>query len=229
MRKIYSLDQKHIDFPDPQHAQRDGLIAFGGDLSPKRLLSAYSQGIFPWYNPGEPILWWSPDPRFILFPQKLHISKSLSKSIRKENYQITMDKDFSSVIQECAALRIENNTGTWITNNMMQAYIKLYEMGFAHSVEIWMDDALAGGLYGISLGRMFSGESMFHRKTNASKIALAALVDFARSYQFDFIDCQVQTGHLKSLGAENIPRTHFLELLNKSLKKQHLQGRWVYG
>jgi len=228
MRRLYSLDQKFFGFPDPNHAERDGLIAFGGDLSPKRILSAYSQGIFPWYSPGEPILWWSPDPRFVLFPHKLHISKSLSKMMRKSNYTVTMDQAFTSVIQECANVREENGCGTWITNNMIQAYSKLYEMGFAHSVETWMDGKLAGGLYGISLGRMFSGESMFYRKSNASKIALVALVAFARSYQFDFIDCQVGTTHLKSLGAENVPRNIFLQLLNKTLEHEHLQGRWIF-
>jgi len=228
MRSLYSLNQDKIGFPDPNLAESDGLIAFGGDLSPKRILSAYSQGIFPWYSPGEPILWWSPDPRFVLFPHKLHISKSLSKLIQKETYQVTMDQAFSSVIRECASVREENNTGTWITSNMIQAYIRLYEMGFAHSVEVWMDGTLAGGLYGISLGRMFSGESMFFRKSNASKIALVALVNFVHSYQFDFIDCQVYTTHLKSLGAENIPRNEFLQLLHTTLKNQHLQGRWVY-
>jgi leucyl/phenylalanyl-tRNA--protein transferase len=228
MRRLYSLDQNYCGFPDPNHAQRDGLIAFGGDLSPKRILSAYSEGIFPWYSPGEPILWWSPDPRFVLFPQKFHISKSLSKTIRKANYIITMDQAFESVIQECAKIRIENGCGTWITNKMIQAYSKLYEMGYAHSVETWMDDQLAGGLYGLSLGRMFAGESMFFRKNNASKIAMVALVSFARSYNFDFIDCQLKTTHLKSLGAENIPRNVFLQLLKKTLEHDHLQGRWIY-
>lgn len=228
MRRIYSLDQKYYGFPDPNHAKRDGLIAFGGDLSPKRLLSAYSQGIFPWYSPGEPILWWSPDPRFLLFPHKFHISKSLSKAIRKMNFTITMDQAFEQVIQECANIRKENDSGTWITSNMIRAYSELFDMGFAHSIETWIDGELAGGLYGISLGRMFSGESMFFRKSNASKVALFALVAFARSYQFDFIDCQVYTSHLKSFGAENIPRNIFLQLLTKTLKHENLQGRWIY-
>jgi len=228
MRKLYSLDQKTFGFPDPNYAERDGLIAFGGDLTPKRILSAYSQGIFPWYSPGEPILWWSPDPRFVLFPQKFHISKSLSKTIRKGNYKITMDQAFESVINECANIRNETGCGTWITNEMTQAYIKLFEMGYAHSVETWMDDQLAGGLYGVSLGRMFAGESMFFRKTNASKIAMVALVSFSRSFNFDFIDCQFKTTHLKSLGAENIPRELFLQLLKKSLRHDHLRGRWVF-
>ena len=228
MRRLYALDQKYYGFPDPNQAERDGLIAFGGDLCPERILSAYSQGIFPWYSPGDPILWWSPDPRFILFPQKFHISKSLSKIIRKSNYTITMDQAFKSVLQECAVIREESGCGTWITSNMIRAYSKLYEMGFAHSVETWMDGQLAGGLYGISLGRMFAGESMFFRKSNASKLALVALVSFARSYKFDFIDCQVDTSHLKTFGAENIPRNKFLQLLNKTLRHKHLQGRWTY-
>jgi leucyl/phenylalanyl-tRNA--protein transferase len=229
MRKLYSLDQKYCGFPNPNHAEKDGLIAFGGDLSPERILSAYSQGIFPWYSPGEPILWWSPDPRFVLFPLKFHISKSLSKVIQKSNYKVTMDQAFVSVIQECANIRIEKGCGTWITNKMIRAYCTLHEMGFAHSVETWMDGQLIGGLYGISLGRMFSGESMFFRKSNASKIALVALIAFARSYEFDFIDCQVATTHLKTFGAENIPRASFLQLLNKSLKHDHLQGRWLFA
>jgi len=228
MRSLYSLDQKYYGFPDPNHAEKDGLIAFGGDLNPQRVLSAYSQGIFPWYSPGEPILWWSPDPRFILFPNKFHIPKSLSKTIRKTDFTITMDQAFVTVIHECADIRNKNGCGTWITSKMIQAYSKLYEMGFAHSVETWMDGELVGGLYGISLGRMFAGESMFFRKSNASKIALVALVTFVRSYQFDFIDCQMHTSHLKNFGAENIPRNDFLRLLSNSLKHDHLQGRWVY-
>ncbi|ETR73461.1 MAG: Leucyl/phenylalanyl-tRNA--protein transferase [Candidatus Magnetoglobus multicellularis str. Araruama] len=228
MRKVYSLDQNIFGFPDPNHAERDGLIAFGGDLSPERLLAAYSQGIFPWYSSGEPILWWSPDPRLILYPHKFHISKSLTKTIRKNNYQVTMDQAFDLVVSECANVRKDRGSETWITDEMMKAYHKLFEMGFAHSVETWMDNRLAGGLYGVSLGRMFFGESMFYRKANGSKIALVALVAFARAYEFDLIDCQMDTSHLRSLGAENIPRRDFLQLLEKTLKQDHLQGRWSF-
>jgi len=228
MRKLYSLDTINCEFPNPCDAARDGLIAFGGDLSPRRLISAYSQGIFPWYSPGEPILWWSPDPRLILFPHKLNVSKSLRKRIRKKNFHVTMDCAFESVIQECANIRVENGTGTWITEEMIQAYMELYDLGFAHSVETWFDNELAGGLYGVSLGHAFFGESMFFRKTDASKIAMVALTAFVKTFDFDFIDCQLSTSHLVSMGAEDISRGAFLELLGQSLQHESLRGRWVF-
>jgi len=228
MRRIYSLDKENLGFPDPHYAETDGLIAFGGDLSPERLLSAYSQGIFPWYSPGDPILWWSPDPRLVLFPEKLHISKSLKKEIRKKKYFITMDQAFNDVIHECAQIRKQNGEETWITEAMTQAYMKLHQLGFAHSVETWLDNSLVGGLYGISLGRSFFGESMFSKKSNTSKIALVALVQFLKYFDFDIIDCQVSTNHLISMGAENIPRYSFLKLLDKSLMHKTLCGRWKY-
>lgn len=227
MRRIYSLDSKHCGFPDPNDAEHDGLIAFGGDLTPKRLIAAYSQGIFPWYSPGDPILWWSPDPRLVLIPHKLHISKSLKKMIKKKHFQVTMDQAFSSVISECADIRIQNDEETWLSNEMKHAYTKLFHLGFAHSVEAWIGDQLAGGLYGISLGRTFFGESMFSKYSNASKFALVGLTIFVRHFHFDMIDCQVPTNHLISMGAEKIPRKNFLKMLNKSLLHKSLRGRWT--
>ncbi|KPA18346.1 Leucyl/phenylalanyl-tRNA--protein transferase [Candidatus Magnetomorum sp. HK-1] len=228
MRRIYSLDMQNCGFPDPNDAERDGLIAFGGDLSPNRLLSAYSQGIFPWYSPGDPILWWSPDPRLVIFPKKLHISKSLKKEMRKKKYRVTIDQAFSSVITECAKIRLQNGEETWITEPMKQAYLQLHLLGFAHSVETWIDDKLIGGLYGVSIGRSFFGESMFSKKSNASKIALVALVKFLQAYDFDILDCQVSTDHLINMGAENISRDLFLKLLDKSLTHNTLCGRWNF-
>ncbi|MBF0449271.1 MAG: leucyl/phenylalanyl-tRNA--protein transferase [Candidatus Magnetomorum sp.] len=229
MRRIYSLDKQNCGFPDPNYAENDGLIAFGGDLSPKRLVSAYSQGIFPWFSPGDPILWWSPDPRLVLFPQKIHISKSLQKMIRKKYFQVTMDQAFTSVISECADIRTQKGEETWLTNEMKQAYIELYYLGIAHSVETWVDHQLVGGLYGVSLGRSFFGESMFSRYSNASKTALVALSAFVQSHQFDMIDCQVSSDHLISMGAETISRKKFLTLLDESLQHKTLCGRWIFG
>jgi len=228
MRRIYSLDIQSIGFPDPNDAEHDGLIAFGGDLTPKRLISAYSQGIFPWFSPGDPILWWSPDPRLVLFPSKIHVSKSMKKIIKKNIFRVTMDQAFESVISECADIRIQNGEETWLTNEMKEAYTQLYHIGIAHSVEVWIDDALAGGLYGVSLGRTFFGESMFSKYSNASKVALLALSVFVNAYHFDMIDCQVPTNHLISMGAEKISRKHFLGMLHDSLQYKTLRGRWTF-
>ena len=222
---IYRLVDEII-FPDPNLAEEDGLLAVGGDLGSERLLQAYANGIFPWYSDGEPILWWSPDPRMILFPNKFKISKSLEQSIRNKNFKVYFDRDFKSVISNCAIVNRKENEGTWITNEMQNAYIKLHEAGFAHSVETYLDDRLVGGLYGISLGKAFFGESMFHKERDASKIALNALVSRIKEWGFHFIDVQQKTNHLKSLGAESIPRSKFLELLKEALKFPVVKGKW---
>ncbi len=204
-------------FPDPFYAlnEPNGLLAVGGDLSPVRLLNAYRQGIFPWYSDGQPILWWSPNPRAVLFPEKLKISRSLRKKLRQHPFRITLDCDFAAVIDACSEPRPRQD-GTWISEEMKQAYIRLHGIGFAHSVECWEGSELVGGLYGISMGKAFFGESMFSRRSDASKIAFAHLVEQLNLWQFRLIDCQVQSAHLTSLGAELIPREQFLDLLDES-------------
>lgn len=205
---VYRLSDE-LMFPHPSLADPSGLLAVGGDLSPERLLLAYAHGIFPWYSPEDPILWWSPDPRLILLPAELKISRSLRRTLKKKVFTVTLDGAFGEVIRACANARPQ----TWITGEMMEAYEKLHEMGFAHSVETYFEDRLVGGLYGISLGRAFCGESMFSLVSDASKVALVALADYLRRLDFQFIDCQVPTDHLKSLGAKEIPREKFLALL----------------
>jgi len=208
-------DSDPARFPDPSYAlqEPDGLLAVGGDLSPARLLNAYRQGIFPWYSEGQPILWWSPNPRAVLFPDAFKISRSLSKTLRKQLFHVTLDTTFSEVIDACSEPRPDQE-GTWITADMKQAYNQLHRVGFAHSVEVWEGDVLVGGLYGVSLGKVFFGESMFARRSDASKVGFAHLVEQLKVWGFGLIDCQVHTGHLSSLGAEDIPRETFLELLD---------------
>ena len=224
---VYLLSNELI-FPSPKLAAQEGLLAVGGDLSQERLLLAYRMGIFPWYSENEPIMWWSPDPRLILYPDHLNISKSLKKVINKGDFELSMDQDFEAVITACAESRTETNEGTWIVDEMIAAYCKLHESGLAHSVETWMDNQLAGGLYGVSIGRCFFGESMFTRISNASKVALVGLVNYLQSLDFDLIDCQVSTPHLVSLGAHEIPRARFLDELATALKAPTLKGRWSF-
>lgn len=214
----------HYKFPDPETSDKQGLLAVGGDLSPHRILQAYSQGIFPWYGSESPILWWSPDPRLILIPSELKLSDSLKKSLKKP-YRFTIDTAFHQVITACATCsdRISN---TWITNEMIDAYHSLHLMGYAHSFEIWVENNLIGGLYGISLGRVFFGESMFHTVTDASKIALYYLCKTMADWNFDFIDCQLPSTHLQSLGARIMARKEFLYLLRLSLEHPSKQGLW---
>lgn len=220
---IYRLD-KELIFPPPELADEDGILAVGGDLSPERLLLAYSNGIFPWFTEDEPIIWWSPDPRFILNPIDIKVSKSMGKLMRKNKYHITFDTCFRDVIIQCST---DRKGGTWITPDMIEAYCKLHELGFAHSVETWYEDQLVGGLYGISLGSAFFGESMFSLMDNASKIAIITLSKILSENEFLFIDCQVHTNHLESLGAKDVPRTEFLSLLEEALKYDTLRGKWT--
>jgi leucyl/phenylalanyl-tRNA---protein transferase len=207
-------DDPNIDFPDVELALKepDGLLAIGGDLSCSRLLSAYVNGIFPWYGPGQPILWWSPDPRLVLLPEALRISRSLRKTLRKPVFRVTLDEAFEAVIGHCAGPRA-NVSGTWITPEMTAAYLELHRQGYAHSVECWQGNRLVGGLYGVSIGRIFFGESMFAHRSDASKVALAHLVRQLRRWDFPLIDCQVYTRHLESLGAMPLPRKAFTRLL----------------
>jgi leucyl/phenylalanyl-tRNA--protein transferase len=203
----------------------DGLLAAGGCLSSQRIINAYKQGIFPWYSPGEPILWWSPNPRLVLFPENLYISHSLRKTIRKGTFSLTYDQSFAQVMQYCAAPR-EEDAGTWITEEMYQSYTQLYQQGIAHSVEAWFDDELVGGLYGIAIGQVFFGESMFHKKTNASKVAFCYLVQQLSEWGYRLIDCQVHTHHLSSLGAEEINRANFSSLIKQYCATQPDDKAW---
>jgi leucyl/phenylalanyl-tRNA--protein transferase len=202
-------------FPNLESAQEDppGLIAAGGDLSPQRLEAAYRRGIFPWYSDGQPILWWSPDPRMLLFPSEFHRSRSLAKRERHGGFELRFDSDFDAVVGACAAPRRSEGGGTWITDEMRAAYLELHRRGLAHSVEIWRRDQLVGGLYGVQLGACFFGESMFSRETDASKLALSALVRRCLATGIALVDCQMETGHLASLGARPVARAEFQSLL----------------
>ena len=222
---LFALNEQLI-FPDPNLSNEHGLLAVGGDLSIERLLLAYSNGIFPWYSKGEPVMWWSPDPRMILFPENFKVSKSLIQTIRNKNFEVRFDSDFEGVIENCSEVPRFEQDGTWITEDMKRAYIQLYKEGFAHSVEIYVDGTLAGGLYGISLGKVFFGESMFYNKRDASKIALYYLVEKLKEWKFDFIDAQIETKHLKSLGAELISREKYLNMLKNTLKYSTVKGKW---
>ncbi|MBN1665132.1 MAG: leucyl/phenylalanyl-tRNA--protein transferase [Deltaproteobacteria bacterium] len=222
---IYRLpDDDHI-FPPVELASRTGILAVGGDLSPQRILAAYRNGIFPWYSADEPIIWWSPDPRFVLFPDELNIAKTMKPVLKRNVFHITCDRNFADVIASCQKPRRKERE-TWITEDMREAYIKLHDMGYAHSVEAWHEDKLAGGLYGVSLGRCFFGESMFAAVSNASKTAFITLVNRLKELNFDLIDCQVYTAHLKSLGARHIPRHRFSALLEESLRHETICGNW---
>lgn len=207
-------------FPDPSLAENDGLLGIGGDLSPERLILAYESGIFPWFNEGYPLLWWSPDPRFVLFPVELKIRRSLAKLIRSQRFKITFDRAFSDVIWQCSRVPRAGQEGTWITNDMAKAYQKLHELGVAHSCEVWRGHQLVGGLYGVSLGPFFFGESMFHKESSASQVALVSLCE--RFKDAVLIDCQVETEHFKRMGARFIPRSHFLQLLREHISDESL-------
>ncbi|HKJ05919.1 MAG TPA: leucyl/phenylalanyl-tRNA--protein transferase [Flavobacteriaceae bacterium] len=205
---------KNLVFPPVEYASEDGVLAFGGDLSTERLVLAYHSGIFPWFNQGEPIVWYSPNPRMVLFPQKLKISKSMKQLIKKNKFLITFNQNFEEVIANCKSITRNNQpSGTWITNEMEQAYIKLHKKGIAKSVEVWLNNQLVGGLYGIDLGSVFCGESMFSKMSNTSKLAFIYLVEKLEKENYKLIDCQVYNSHLASLGAEEIPRKEFLTYL----------------
>ncbi len=225
---IYRLSEALV-FPPSHHAEPDGLLAVGGDLSPERLLLAYRMGIFPWYSQSTPILWWSPDPRLVLFPGEIHISKSLGRVLKRQRYRVTFDRTFRSVMEQCGSVKRKEGDGTWIVPEMLEAYCRLHELGFAHSAECWDGDTLVGGLYGVWLGRIFFGESMFALRPDASKIALVHLVDRLRDRGCVLIDCQVTTEHLKRLGAREIPRDLFLVYLDRALRASTERGSWNEG
>ena len=222
---LYQLKDKLI-FPPAELAGKDGLLAIGGDLSPERLLLAYSSGIFPWFSEGDPILWWAPSPRLVIFPDEFKIPKRLARLVRQKKFSVTMDTDFRGVIAACATSNGRKEKGTWITREMEAAYCLLHDMGYAHSVECWHDGKLAGGLYGISLGGFFFGESMFSREGNSSKVALVFLVKRLLAWDFDLIDCQMKTPHLIQLGAREIPGPEFQKLLAKSMARPTQAGKW---
>ena len=214
-------------FPPVESATPDGLLAVGGDLSSERLLAAYRHGIFPWYNPGQPILWWSPDPRAVLYPEKLKIARSLRQTLKRDQLRVTFDTCFREVMLACAAAREQYpGGGTWINDDMIEAYTQLYDMGHAHCIETWQANRLVGGLYGVALGGVFFGESMFARAADASKIALVALTRKLREWRFELIDCQIPSAHLTSLGAQEIPRSVFMDELGRALKLSGQPGRW---
>jgi len=222
---VYFLNES-ISFPPPQLAESSGLLAIGGDLSSSRLLLAYSMGIFPWYSEGQPILWFSPEPRLILYPEKFSPGRSLKKLVRKGIFDVKFDNDFEGVINCCANVMRKYQEKTWITGEMIDAYIALHDRGYAHSVETYHDGTLVGGLYGVSLGGAFFGESMFHKTSNASKVALYYLVKKCLYWNFDFIDSQVPTEHMKRMGSEEVSRDEFLDRLSEALEKQSKTGKW---
>ncbi len=224
---IFRLDPDSEGFPDPRLADASGLLAVGGDLRPMRLLNAYALGIFPWYSEGQPILWHSPDPRFVLEPSRFHLPRSLAKTMRRGVYEVRFDTDFASVIRACARTARPGQQGTWITFAMQRAYIELHRLGFAHSVEAWREGELVGGLYGVSLGSAFFGESMFALAPDASKVAFAALVERVTGWGFTLIDCQQETEHLARFGAEPWPRERFLDALDAALEGETRVGPWT--
>ncbi|SDW57418.1 leucyl/phenylalanyl-tRNA--protein transferase [Marinobacter mobilis] len=222
------LDPDQLWFPPADEALEDpdGLLALGGDLSPKRLELAYRNGIFPWYSDDQPILWWSPNPRCVLFPEEVHVSRSLRRTLNQNRFRITADQAFEEVIRVCGESRVE---GTWITDEMKDAYIQLHQLGIAHSIEAWNQDGqLAGGMYGIALGCCFFGESMFSLETNASKVLMVHLAHQLKAWGYDLLDCQVESPHLLSMGARSIPRTDFLSILGASVDRDPTQKSWIF-
>ncbi len=222
---VYLLDEE-IRFPDPALANKEGLLAIGGDLSPERLIEAYSKGIFPWYSEESPILWWSPDPRPVLFSDNLKVSKSFRQVLNSNKFTITFDRHFEQVMINCALTERPDHGGTWITDEMISAYTKLHKMGFAHSVETYRNDKLVGGLYGVSIGKVFFGESMFHKMSDASKVALYYLIEKLKELNFNIIDVQQKTRHLTSLGATMISREDFLTILKENTSGKLPSFNW---
>lgn len=226
MTRIYQLDDDNYIFPPADLADYNGLLAFGGDLSPQRLIIAYANGIFPWYDENEPILWWSLDPRLVIKPGEMKISKSLRRTIKSEKFECRIDSNFREVMLHCASVDRKDQDGTWIVDDMIEAYCLLHELGLAHSFETYYQGELVGGLYGVSLGTLFCGESMFHTMADASKVAFHHLHKFLTDNNFDLIDCQQTTTHLVSLGAYEVPRQEYLDMIKPMVKKPTLIGNW---
>jgi len=225
---IPPLSKSSSAFPDPRSAPDEGLLAYGGDLSSHRLISAYKKGIFPWFSQGEPILWWSPNPRLLLDPEKFKVRKSFRRVLRSGKFSVTFDERFSDVIKHCASVYREGQESSWIISDIEEAYIRLHEEGFAHSVEVYEEGKLVGGLYGIALGKAFFGESMFSLVSDASKVAFKALSDVLGRRGYDFIDCQMKTNHMVGLGAEVIERDLFLDALEEAIEKATDFGSWQH-
>lgn len=223
---VYALDQE-AEFPNPELANADGLLAVGGQLSIEWLMSAYGQGIFPWYDDSNPILWWSPNPRLVLYPNEFKLRKSFKRVLKQNRFEIKFDHQFRKVIEECAQIPRSEEEGTWITTEMLEAYVDLHEYGAAHSLEVYEQNELVGGLYGVSLGKAFFGESMFFKKRDASKVALYYLCQELGKWGFHFIDAQVETDHLLNLGAIKIPRKDFLSKLDVALTHPTCLGKWT--
>ena len=229
MNILYQLNDDDCFFPPADRANDKGLLAFGGDLSPQRLIVAYANGIFPWYSENEPLLWWSLDPRLIIRPGEMRVSKSLRRTLKSGKFEVRIDSNFREVMLHCAETPRKGQDGTWIQDEMVEAYCELHKLGIAHSVECYQDDALVGGLYGVSIGKVFFGESMFHSVTDASKVAFYHLHQFLCAHDFKLIDCQQETNHLMSLGAYSIPRKDFLEELKALTVEPSLVGNWGTG
>ncbi len=225
---VFWLPDKGVDFPNPELADAEGLLAIGGDLGVERLISAYACGIFPWYSEDSPVLWWSPDPRFVLYPEKLHIPRSLRRVLNARRFTVTMDTAFPQVIRNCAGAYRPNQNGTWIVPEVVRAYTELHLHGIAHSVEAWNGHRLVGGMYGVSLGRVFFGESMFFSEPDASKVVLVWLVRLLRESGFAMLDCQQVSDNLARFGAECVPRSRFLRELSEALRTPTVQGLWAF-
>jgi leucyl/phenylalanyl-tRNA--protein transferase len=224
-----SRNPRDLSFPGVEHATPEGLLAIGGDLRTERLLAAYRHGVFPWYSEGQPILWWSPDPRTVLFPERLHISRSLKRSLRPDRFAVTFDTCFTTIVRHCAGPRPQYpEGGTWITPAMIEAYTTLHEEGYAHSVETWQEDQLVGGLYGVAIGGAFFAESMFTKVDDASKVAFVTLVRQLSAWSFRIIDCQQSSPHVLRLGAEEIPRRDYVEHVSKAVAQPGRPGPWRF-
>lgn len=223
---VYYLNDDYVAFPRPEFANEDGILAVGGDYTPEWILLAYQHGIFPWSNPNDPILWWCPNPRFVLFPDELKVSKSMRPYFNQRKFEVTFDTHFEAVMRKCMQFPRKGQEGTWISESMIQGYLEVHELGFAHSVEVWQGEELVGGLYGIALGKVFFGESMFASVSNASKFGFISLVRFLKKKNFQLIDCQQETKHLASLGARSIKREAFLKILEENDLGQTLRGKW---
>ncbi|UZR93682.1 leucyl/phenylalanyl-tRNA--protein transferase [Chondrinema litorale] len=223
---VFELDKHDIVFPPAYLADNSGLLAIGGDLSPERLLSAYKMGIFPWFNPNEPILWWSPNPRFVIIPEEIKVSKSMKQVLRSDKFKVTFDQNFHGVIEGCQSVPRPGQQGTWISEEIIDSYYELFKRGFIHTVEVWHEDELVGGLYGGVLGKCFFGESMFAKMSNASKVGFITLAKNLHEFGFEIIDCQVYTNHLESLGARMIPRMQFLNKVEANSHSIPEQAEW---
>ncbi len=224
--RIYKLEKNELRFPPVDLANKDGILAYGGDLSTQRVLLAYHKGIFPWYSEETPILWWCPDPRFVLFPDELHVAKSLRRLINQQHFEVTFDRNFPEVLKNCQNIPRADQDGTWITDELFETYLEIHEMGYAHSVEVWLNGELVGGLFGVSIGGVYFGESMFAKVSNASKVGFVTLAKEMQKRGIQLIDCQVWTAHLESFGARHIKRSKFIHNLDILLETDSLKGSW---